>query len=93
MKLSDAFNRAQEIVLCIARKWWRPIACWGVGLSIFNVAITILVGGVILPLKTGEPPDFSQLGALTGSLAALVASLTPFVAARSWDKAKGVSDD
>lgn len=93
MTLSERLLRAQEIVLCLARKWWRPIACLGVCLSVLNIALTILVGGVILPLASGEAPDFAALGGLTASLAALIASLTPFVAARAWEKSKGVTDE
>jgi hypothetical protein len=65
----------QEMGLCLLRKWWRPLTCAG-------IAGSLLVNGIWVPLITRTGAD------LTG-LAALVAALTPFVAARTFEKLKG----
>jgi uncharacterized membrane protein YagU involved in acid resistance len=64
-----------NIVLCLIRKWWRPITCIG-------IAGSVLVHGVILPLMIKQSPD------LTG-LAALITSAAAAFAVREWGKSKG----
>ena len=64
-----------DACVCLARKVWRPITCLG-------IACAVGVKGVYIPLVKGEVADMT-------ALAALVASLTPFVAARTWEKIKG----
>lgn len=93
MSAMNRLMRAQEVALCVARKWWRPMCCVGVGLSIMNLAIAVFVGGIWLPLAKGQPLDFAALGNMATGIAALVASLTPFVAARAFEKHQGVADD
>jgi len=68
-------SSALDIGLCLIRKWWRPLTCVG-------IAGSLIVNGLAIPLMTKTGAD------LTG-LAALVASLTPFVAARTFEKIKG----
>lgn len=68
--------RAQEIALCLIRKWWRPLTCVG-------IAGSMIVHGVVLPLLTRSHPD------LTG-LAALVTACAAAFAVREWGKTKGV---
>jgi len=70
--------RVQDTALSFVRKWWRPLTCLG-------IAGSLLVNGIWVPLVSGVGAD------LVG-LAALVASLTPFVAARTVEKMKGVED-
>lgn len=70
--------RAQEVGLCLFRKWWRPASC-------VAAVGTIAVNGIYLPLKAGTAIE------MTG-VAAMLASLAPFVAARSWEKTQGVND-
>lgn len=67
-----------EIALCAVRKWWRPLVCMSMGLS-------LLVNGVILPLITLTFPD------LTG-LAAVCVALSPFAWLRTQEKFKGATE-
>jgi len=67
-----------EIALCAVRKWWRPLVCISMGLS-------LLVNGVLLPVVTRTFPD------LTG-LAALCVALAPFAWLRTHEKIKGASE-
>jgi hypothetical protein len=66
------FLAAQEVALCLFRKWWRPLTC-------VTAFITLAVNGIYLPLKLKAAAD------LTG-LAAVLAALAPFAIARSFDK-------
>lgn len=64
----------QEMLLCLLRKWWRPVAHW------------IIVGGlginvVFLPYKNDTPVSLTDL-------AALCVALFPFIAMRGWEKTK-----
>jgi hypothetical protein len=78
-KLGALGYRAQEVALCLFRKWWRPTTC-------STAFATLAVNGVYLPLKTGTAAD------LTG-LAALLAALSPFAIARSVELIKGRADN
>lgn len=75
MKIPPKLALASEIALCAVRKWWRPIVCISMGLS-------LLVNGVALPLILRQFPD------LTG-LAALCVALAPFAWLRTHEKIKG----
>ena len=66
---------ASDMVLCLARKWWRPMICLGIGGS-------LIVNGVVVPLVTHTYPD------LVG-LAAVVAAASPFAWFRTYEKVKG----
>lgn len=67
-------TRASDIALCAVQKWWRPVTC-------ITVTASIGINGVWIPFQRGEVVD------LVG-LSALIASLTPFIAARTWEKMK-----
>lgn len=69
----------QNGALAVARKWWRPIICLGLGASLFT-------NGVLMPILEGKGADLA-------GLAALVASVTPFAWFRTQEKVKGVSKD
>lgn len=73
-----AIMDAQNVALCVVRKWWRPAVCIGIAGSILNV-------GIYLPLVTKQYPD------LVG-LAALIASAAPFAWFRSQEKRHGVKE-
>ena len=73
-KVKALVLRWQEIALCFARNWWRPIAQWGLALSVF-------VNTIYLPIQRGEGVDLGQL-------ALLITSFAPIVAIRAWEKGK-----
>jgi hypothetical protein len=72
----ERIMRAQEIALCVIRKWWRPLTCVG-------IAGSMIVHGIALPLMTRSHPD------LIG-LAALVTACAAAFAVREWGKYKGL---
>ena len=65
-----------DLALCFIRKFWRPLVCISMGL-------TLLVNGVVIPLVKMTVPD------LIG-LAAVVAAMTPFAWLRTHEKVRGV---
>ena len=65
--------------VCFARKVWRPITC-------LSIAGAVFVNGIYIPISNGEIADMT-------ALAALVASLTPFIAARAYELVKGRADE
>jgi hypothetical protein len=65
----------QELLLCLIRKWWRPLTALGIG-------ATMIVNGVVLPLINSESPDLM-------GLAALVTSTAAAFAVREWGKVNG----
>jgi hypothetical protein len=76
MNIKSSLMAAQEIALCLVRKWWRPMICLGLGGA-------LITNGIAMPLIEGKGAD------LVG-LAALVASVTPFAWLRTQEKAKGL---
>lgn len=76
-------SRLKELeaaVLCAVRKWWRPLTCvW--------MSLTMLVHGVVLPfwhfLTSGE------LATDLVALSTLVTAITAAFAVREWGKARG----
>lgn len=70
--------KAQEIALCLFRKWWRPATC-------ICAFATLGVNGVYLPLKNHQAADLA-------GLAAVLAALSPFAIARSVELIKGRAD-
>lgn len=83
MSFKARFLAAQEAALCAIRKWWRPVTCvW--------ISLTMLVNGVFLPMarwwQTGEVNTDLM------SLAALVTAIAGAFAVREWGKVKGVGD-
>jgi hypothetical protein len=67
--------RAQEIALCLVRKWHRPAIYIGIIGGLF-------VNVIWLPLVRREPIDLMNFAAVIGALA-------PIVAIREWGKHKG----
>ena len=70
----------QEAMLCLVRKWWRPVtAIW--------ICLTMGVNGVFLPMaqwfETGAT-DTDLMG-----LSALVTATAGAFAVREWGKIKG----
>ena len=74
MTILQKINKIMDIVLCLIRKWWRPITCIG-------IAGSVMVHGIILPLMIKQSPD------LTG-LAALITAASAAFAVREWGKIK-----
>ena len=78
MTIIQKINEVLDIILCLIRKWWRPITCVG-------IAGSVIVHGVVLPLITKQSPD------LTG-LAALITAASAAFAVREWGKTKGTAE-
>lgn len=81
MRLNFLFQKiltAQEIALCLVRKWWRPVTCIGIaGGAIVNL--------IIIPLSKWEVPNMMEA-------AAYITAATAAFAVREWGKAKGNSE-
>lgn len=78
MSLKSRALAAQEVALCLVRKWWRPVTCIGIaGGAIVNL--------VIIPLMKREVPDMAEA-------AAYVTAATAAFAVREWGKARGTAD-
>ena len=82
--MKDKLLAFERMALCIIRKWWRPVTCiW--------ISLTMLVNGVFLPMarwwQTGEANTDLM------ALAALVTAIAGAFAVREWGKIKGASDD
>ena len=77
MKLKARLMRAQEVALCIVRKWWRPMTC-------IALAGGAWVNLVVIPLRTGAI-DLNEAAAFVGALAAAFG-------VREWGKFKGTAD-
>lgn len=78
MTILQKINKIMDIVLCLIRKWWRPITCIG-------IAGSVMVHGIILPLMIKQSPD------LIG-LAALITAASAAFAVREWGKIKGTAE-
>jgi hypothetical protein len=72
------FARAQNALLEVCRKWWRPFMLWSVGIG---GAVNLIV----IPLKTGKPIEFDKA-------AAWVAACGALSWVRAWEKAKGSAE-
>ena len=69
---------AQEMALCLVRKWWRPVTCIGIaGGAIVNL--------ILIPLVKWEVPNMAEA-------AAFVTAATAAFAVREWGKAQGTAD-
>lgn len=74
MTLKTKILAAQEMALCLVRKWWRPVTCIGIaGGAVINL--------VIIPLWTWTPIDMT-------AAAAYVTAATAAFAVREWGKIK-----
>lgn len=85
MSLKDRLLAFEKTALCVIRKWWRPVTCvW--------IALTLAVHGVLAPayvlITTGQLPATD----LTG-LSLLVTAIAGAFAVREFGKIKGVTDD
>lgn len=77
MSWKDRAIAAQEVALCVVRKWWRPVTCIG-------IAGGALVNLVIIPLANWEVPNMAEA-------AAYVAATTAAFSVRAFEKWKGVA--
>jgi hypothetical protein len=78
MSLKLRVLRTQEALLCLVRKWWRPITCIGIaGGAIVNL--------IVIPLMKREVPDMAEA-------AAYVTAATAAFAVREWGKARGTAE-
>lgn len=66
--------RAQEALLCLVRKWWRPVTQIG-------IAGGLVINGMVIPLWKWEAADMT-------ALAAYVAAATAAFGVRAWEKHK-----
>jgi len=69
--------RAQEALLCLVRKWWRPVTQIG-------IAGGLVINGMIIPLWKWEAADMT-------ALAAYVAAATAAFGVRAYEKIKGAA--
>lgn len=85
MSLKDRLLAFEATALCVIRKWWRPVTCvW--------IALTMAVHGVVVPLYMLFRHDQMPSTDLTG-LSLLVTAIAGAFAVREWGKIKGVSGD
>lgn len=85
MTFKERLLAFEKTALCVIRKWWRPMTCiW--------IALTMAVHGVVVPLymliAKNEMPNTD----LTG-LSLLVTAIAGAFAVREWGKIKGVGGD
>ena len=78
MNLKQRVLRIQEMLLCLVRKWWRPLSCLG-------FVAAIWVNMVAVPWRTGKPIEFDK-----GSL--FVTAVVAAFAVREWGKVKGSAE-
>jgi hypothetical protein len=76
MSLFSKLLTAQEMALCLVRKWWRPVTCIG-------IAGGMIVNGIVIPLVKWEVPDMT-------AMAAYVAAATAAFGVRAFEKYAGV---
>lgn len=82
--IKEKLLAAEKVILCVVRKWWRPITClW--------IAMTMAVHGVIVPLF--QLFTKGEVGTDLTGLSLLVTSIAGAFAVREWGKVKGVSND
>ena len=76
--------KVEQRVLCFVRRWWRPVTCVWLSLS-------VLVNGIIVPMvqlvRTGD----GRIDLM--ALAALVTAIAGAFAVRTYEKVKGMGDD
>lgn len=70
--------RIQETGLCLIRKWWRPLTCLG-------LLVSVWINLVVLPWRAGKPIDFAPA-------AAFVTAIVAAFAVREIGKIKGSAD-
>ena len=75
--IGNWFFRAQDAVVCMISRWWRPVTCVGIaGGAIVNL--------IVIPLYKWEVPDMT-------AAAAYVAAATAAFGVRAWEKHRGIA--
>ncbi len=78
MSIKSRLLAAQEVALCLIRKWWRPITCVGIaGGAVINL--------VIVPIIKRDSPNLAEA-------AAFVTACAGAFAVREWAKINGTAD-
>lgn len=77
MSIFQKLLTAQEMALCLVRKWWRPLTQMGIGAA-------LIVNGVVIPIYTWTVPDMT-------AMAAYVAAATAAFGVRAYEKANDLS--
>lgn len=81
--MRDKLLAAEKVILCIIRKWWRPVTCiW--------LSATMAMHGVIVP--TVQMMRGGEVSTNLMELAALVTAVTAAFAVREWGKVMGVDN-
>jgi hypothetical protein len=75
MTILSKIIAAQEMALCLVRKWWRPAGC-------VTLVVTLLINGVVIPMRSGTVADMTQM-------AAYAAALTAAFGVRAFEKMNG----
>lgn len=66
MTFKQRFLAAQDMALCLIRKWWRPVTCVGIaGGTVINLCV--------IPLMKREPPNLAEGAAWITACAAAFA--------------------
>lgn len=66
MTLAGRIMQAQEVALCVVRKWWRPVTCIGIaGGAIVNL--------IVIPLVNWEVPNMTDAAAYVAAATAAFA--------------------
>lgn len=68
----------QEVLLCLVRKWWRPVTCVG-------IAGGAMVNLIIIPILKRDSPNLAEA-------AAFVTACAGAFAVREYGKIKGSAD-
>lgn len=78
-KVKTTVLNIQEVLLCAARKWWRPIFA-------FTAIAILFVNGLLIPLVTWTVADLTGLSLLVGAVSALYV-------ARTYEITRGRTDE
>lgn len=77
--IRDKILGIQDILLCAARKWWRPLFA-------FTAVAILFVNGLLIPLVTWTVADLTGLSLLVTAVAAIYI-------ARSYEITRGRAED
>lgn len=78
MTLKQRILHAQEMALCLVRKWWRPVTCIGIaGGAVVNL--------IVLPIIKRQSPNLAEA-------AAFVTACAGAFAVREYGKIKGSAE-
>jgi len=78
-KVRSTVLHIQEVLLCAARKWWRPLFA-------FTAIAILFVNGLLIPLVTWTVADLTGLSLLVTAVAAIYI-------ARSYELTRGRAED